>query len=78
MWRAPWSQGGFGARKPVSLEQCALACQAAQGCDSFTFNPTQRGCFLKNRQCPLRNDCQVSAMGGLDGGLAVPARLPDT
>lgn len=52
-------QGGFGSRVPVSLQQCALACQGAPGCDMFTYNSVQQGCFLKTGQCPLRNNCQV-------------------
>lgn len=55
----PTPQGGFGSRVPVSLEQCALACKGAPGCDMFTYNQVQQGCFLKTGQCPLRNNCQV-------------------
>ncbi|PRW59651.1 nitrilase 2 isoform A [Chlorella sorokiniana] len=51
-------KGGFGSRVPVTLEQCALACQGAPGCDMFTYNAVQQGCFLKTGQCPLRNNCQ--------------------
>ena len=59
----PTPQGGFGSRVPISLEQCALACQGAPGCDMFTFNAVQQGCFLKTGQCPLRNNCQVGKRG---------------
>ncbi len=52
-------QGGFGSRVPFSLQQCALACQGARGCDMFTYNSVQQGCFLKTGQCPMRNNCQV-------------------
>lgn len=55
----PALQGGAGARLPVTLAQCAVACTGAPGCDMFTYNPVQQGCFLKSGQCPLRNDCQV-------------------
>ena len=53
-------QGGFGSRVPVTLGECALACQGAPGCDAFTYNAVQQGCFLKTAQCPLRNNCQAS------------------
>lgn len=52
-------QGGAGARLPVTPAECAIACTAAPGCDMFTYNAVQQGCFLKAGQCPLRNDCQV-------------------
>lgn len=60
----PALQGGAGARLPVSLTQCAVACTGAPGCDMFTYNGAQQGCFLKSGQCPLRNDCQVGAPRG--------------
>ncbi|KAL4437982.1 hypothetical protein ABPG77_004203 [Micractinium sp. CCAP 211/92] len=56
--RNPAFAGGAGARLPVSLAECAVACIGAPGCDMFTYNPAQQGCFLKSGQCPLRNDCQ--------------------
>lgn len=56
--RKPAFAGGFGARLPVTEAQCAVACQAADGCEAFTYNPAQQGCFLKAQQCPLKNDCQ--------------------
>ena len=58
--RAPFSlQGGVGARVPVTLDECAVACRGAPNCDAFTYNAAQQGCFLKTAQCPLRNNCQV-------------------
>ena len=63
----PLLQGGVGARTPISLAQCAVACQGAKGCEAFTYNSVQQGCFLKAGQCPLRNNCQVGRSGGLLG-----------
>ncbi|KAL4425642.1 hypothetical protein ABPG75_009658 [Micractinium tetrahymenae] len=60
--RNPAFAGGAGARLPVTLAECAIACTGAPGCDMFTFNPVQQGCFLKADQCPLRNDCQPPSL----------------
>ena len=35
-------QGGVGARKPVTVGQCALACLGAPGCEGFTYNSAQQ------------------------------------
>jgi hypothetical protein len=43
----------------VSVGQCAVACKAAPGCEMFTFNSVLQNCFLKAKQCPLRNNCQA-------------------
>lgn len=72
-------QGGVGARTPISLAQCAVACQGAKGCEAFTYNTVQRGCFLKTGQCPLRNNCQVRLGGSAamaPAAAASPSCLP--
>lgn len=43
----PHAQGGFGSRSPMSTGECAAACLAAPGCEAFTVNEVQHGCFLK-------------------------------
>lgn len=48
---SPW-KGGVGSRVPVGPEQCMIACSTAPGCDSFSYNPTQRRCFLKSGALP--------------------------
>ena len=53
--------GGFGSRAPVTPAQCAAACDNAPGCEMFTFNAALKQCFLKAKQCPLRDGCQVGA-----------------
>ena len=35
-------QGGVGAREPVTVGQCALACLGAPGCEGFTYNAAQQ------------------------------------
>lgn len=50
-------QKGFGSVVPVSVQDCQIACETAAGCDSFTYNPVQRQCFLKNGSG--RTTCQV-------------------
>lgn len=42
-------QGGLGSRLLVEPEDCMMACDLAQasGCDSFSYNPEQKKCFLK-------------------------------
>jgi hypothetical protein len=72
-------QGGVGARTPVSLAQCAVACQGAKGCEAFIYNTVQQGCFLKTGQCPLRNNCQVRLGGSAamaPAAAASPSCLP--
>lgn len=63
---------------PVALGQCAIACQAAAGCDSFTYNPVQQGCFLKTAQCPNKNNCQVGGIENVDctEALLLPPSAP--
>ena len=50
-------QGGFGSLVAVSVLGCEIACEAATGCDSFSFNAVQQQCFLKNggskTTCPV-------------------------
>ena len=31
----------------MTTPQCALACLAAPGCEGFTINAVQKGCYLK-------------------------------
>lgn len=38
----------YGSRWPVTALECMLACDAAPGCDSFTYNELMQGCFLKS------------------------------
>jgi len=45
-------KGGVGSKIPVGPEQCIIACSTAPGCDSFSYNPTQRRCFLKSGAMP--------------------------
>lgn len=46
---------------------CMLACDAAPGCDSFSYNPAQQKCFLKaggeRRTCKAADTMCVSARG---------------
>ncbi|KAL4519468.1 hypothetical protein Ndes2526A_g01925 [Nannochloris sp. 'desiccata'] len=48
---SPW-KGGVGSRVPVGPEQCMIACSTAPGCDSFSYNPNQKRCFLKSGAIP--------------------------
>ena len=32
-----------------------IACQQAEGCESFVINQVQNQCFLKAGQCPVDN-----------------------
>ena len=50
-------QNGFGNVLPVSAEGCQLACEAADGCDSVSYNVASQLCFLKAG--PSSNDCSV-------------------
>lgn len=51
----PSRQGIYGARGAVTVGQCAVACEGAQGCQEFTYNNVTNGCFLKADQCPKHN-----------------------
>ncbi len=42
---------------PVSAEGCQLACEAADGCDSVSYNTASQLCFLKAG--PSSSDCSV-------------------
>ena len=50
-------QGGFGSLVAVSILGCEIACEAAVGCDAFSYNAVQQQCFLKNgaskTTCPV-------------------------
>ena len=50
----------FGSRVAVTPQQCMLACSmvAQSKCDSFSYNPEQKKCFLKYGASP--EVCQVS------------------
>lgn len=54
-------QGGFGSLIAVGVEGCQIACEAAVGCDSFSYNAIQQQCFLKNggskTTCPVSLPC---------------------
>ena len=54
-------QGGFGSRVPVEPVACILACNAATGCDSFSYNPDQKRCFLKTGASS--DTCMVGGLG---------------
>ncbi|KAK9845545.1 hypothetical protein WJX84_003268, partial [Apatococcus fuscideae] len=43
----PSLQGGFGSTFNTSTISCALACQSANGCNAFSYNPFLQQCFLK-------------------------------
>ncbi len=51
------SQKGFGNVLPVSAVGCQLACEAAEGCDSVSYNVASQLCFLKAG--PSFSDCSV-------------------
>jgi len=51
------TQKGFGNVLPVSAEGCQLACEAADGCDSVSYNTASQLCFLKAG--PSSSDCSV-------------------
>lgn len=46
-----------GSPTNVTLEECMIACQMADGCESFVFNDVQQKCFLARGQCPEYNSC---------------------
>lgn len=48
-----------GSRAPVSPQGCMQACELAPGCDSFSYNPEQRKCFLKHAAGASQDVCQV-------------------
>ena len=50
-------QGGLGSRKYVEPIHCMMACEMTEGCDSFSYNPWQRKCFLKAK--PSTTVCQA-------------------
>jgi mannan endo-1,4-beta-mannosidase len=64
---SPW-KGGIGSRVSVTPEQCMIACSTAPGCDSFSYNPSQRRCFLKSGAmpeiCETADTVCTSARGG--------------
>ena len=51
-------QGGFGSTFNTSTISCALACQSANGCNAFSYNPFLQQCFLKAN--PSQSICPVS------------------
>jgi mannan endo-1,4-beta-mannosidase len=61
-------KGGVGSRVHVTPEQCMIACSTAPGCDSFSYNPSQRRCFLKSGAmpeiCETADTVCTSARGG--------------
>lgn len=41
-------QGGLGSLRPVSVQDCQVACEMAQpACASFAYNELMAACFLK-------------------------------
>eukprot|EP00887_Chlorella_sp_A99_P006508 scaffold3.g6508.t1 len=53
------------------------SCLAAPGCEAFTVNEVQHGCFLKAKQCPLNNNCQgpplmCSSLSDLGQNITLP------
>lgn len=65
----PLLQGGQGSRRPVVPEDCMAACDLAApaGCDSFSYNPEQRRCFLKagggRQTCKAQETVCMSSRG---------------
>lgn len=55
--RNKFLRGKFGSRKDITLQDCKIACDTAEGCDSFAYNPTLKQCFLK--KCPTKKVCQA-------------------
>ncbi|GMH40074.1 hypothetical protein BSKO_07978 [Bryopsis sp. KO-2023] len=53
--RNKFTKGRLGSRDDVSTRDCQLACEMAEGCDSFSYNPTLKQCFLKS--CPSKETC---------------------
>ncbi|CAD7701855.1 unnamed protein product [Ostreobium quekettii] len=51
-----FTKGQFGSREDTTILDCQLACEMAEGCDSFSFNPTLKQCFLKS--CPSQDTCE--------------------
>lgn len=41
-----------GSQVPVTSKDCMTACEIADSCDSFAYNPVQRKCFLKTGADP--------------------------
>lgn len=60
-------QDGYGSRSAVEPISCMLACNAAPGCDSFSYNAAQKRCFLKSgasrQTCGSAPTVCVSARG---------------
>lgn len=58
---------GYGSRSAVEPISCMLACNAAPGCDSFSYNAAQKRCFLKSgasrQTCGSAPTVCVSARG---------------
>lgn len=50
--------GKLGSRANVTLEECMIACQMADTCESFVYNDVLMQCFLDRGQCPEYNYCQ--------------------
>jgi mannan endo-1,4-beta-mannosidase len=44
--------GHLGSRRNVTLEDCMIACQIEESCESFVFNEVQKKCLLGRGQCP--------------------------
>lgn len=61
------AQGQFGSRLQVDPLACMLACDEAPSCTSFSYNPTQKKCFLKaggaRQTCQAAPTTCVSARG---------------
>lgn len=47
----------LGSRTNITLEQCQIACQTAELCESVSYNAVQHSCYLKRAQCPVYNFC---------------------
>ena len=42
-------------RPPALAQECMVACQEAEECESFVVNEVLAQCFLKTQQCPEYN-----------------------
>lgn len=62
--------GPYGSRTEVEPADCMAACSMSLACNAFSYNPTQKQCFLKAR--PSQTICQVRRVCGADGSR--PAR----
>ncbi len=50
-------KGSLGSKSNVTLEECQVACQMAETCESVSYNDALMKCFLKRGQCAGWNSC---------------------